>query len=117
MDVAQGRCWPPWVVLVGEASTGVSWVDAGKVELDGAQYLGFSLPFSISQLVWIEAILVGELQPLNCATRRAASFQADTTLKFSLGIQEERRSTETAAWTLRPGSTLVALSTLWVCFI
>lgn len=46
-------------VLVGEASTGVSWVDAGKVELDGAQYLGFSLPFSISQLVWIEAILVG----------------------------------------------------------
>ncbi len=34
-------------------------MDAGKVELDGAQYLGFSLPFSISQLVWIEAILVG----------------------------------------------------------
>ena len=29
------------------------------MELDGAQYLGFSLPFSISQLVWIEAILVG----------------------------------------------------------
>lgn len=34
-------------------------VDAGKVELDGARYLGFNLPFSISQLVWIEAILVG----------------------------------------------------------
>jgi len=33
-------------------------VDAGKVELDGAQYLGFTLPFSISQLVWIEALLV-----------------------------------------------------------
>ena len=33
--------------------------DAGKVELDGARYLGFNLPFSISQLVWIEAILVG----------------------------------------------------------
>ncbi|BDA44939.1 Chlorophyll a-b binding protein CP29 [Coccomyxa sp. Obi] len=46
-------------VIVAEASTGVSWVDAGKVELDGAQYLGFNLPFSISQLVWIEAILVG----------------------------------------------------------
>jgi len=29
------------------------------VELDGAQYLGFTLPFSISQLVWIEALLVG----------------------------------------------------------
>lgn len=26
---------------------------------DGTQYLGFSLPFSITQLVWIEAILVG----------------------------------------------------------
>ena len=29
------------------------------MELDGAQYLGFRLPFSISQLVWIEALLVG----------------------------------------------------------
>lgn len=45
--------------IIGEASTGVSWADAGKVELDGTQYLGFSLPFSITQLVWIEAILVG----------------------------------------------------------
>lgn len=34
-------------------------VDAGKVELDGAQYLGFNLPFSISQLIWIEVLLVG----------------------------------------------------------
>ena len=29
------------------------------MELDGARYLNFNLPFSISQLVWIEAILVG----------------------------------------------------------
>lgn len=34
-------------------------MDAGKVELDGAQYLGFRIPLTISQLVWIEAILVG----------------------------------------------------------
>lgn len=33
--------------------------EAGKVELDGASYAGFDLPFSITQLVWIEAILVG----------------------------------------------------------
>ncbi|KAK9811266.1 hypothetical protein WJX72_000882 [[Myrmecia] bisecta] len=46
-------------VIVAEASTGVSWADAGKVELDGARYLGFNLPFSITQLVWIEALLVG----------------------------------------------------------
>ncbi len=37
----------------------VNRIDAGKVELDGAQYLGFRLPFTISQLCWIEAILVG----------------------------------------------------------
>merc|ERR1711937_242710 len=46
-------------VLVAESTTGVSWVDAGKVELDGARYLNFDLPFSISQLCWIEAIAVG----------------------------------------------------------
>jgi light-harvesting complex II chlorophyll a/b binding protein 4 len=34
-------------------------VDAGKVELDGASYLGLSLPFSLTQLIWIEVILVG----------------------------------------------------------
>lgn len=45
--------------LVAESSTGVSWIDAGKVELDGASYLGLPLPFSISQLCWIEALLVG----------------------------------------------------------
>jgi hypothetical protein len=33
--------------------------EAGKFELDGAQYAGFALPFSISQLVWLEVILVG----------------------------------------------------------
>jgi light-harvesting complex II chlorophyll a/b binding protein 4 len=46
-------------VLVAEGTTGVSWVDAGKVELDGSSYAGLALPFSITQLVWIEAILVG----------------------------------------------------------
>ena len=30
-----------------------------QVELDGAQYANLSLPFSIGQLCWIEAILVG----------------------------------------------------------
>jgi light-harvesting complex II chlorophyll a/b binding protein 4 len=46
-------------IIVGESTTGVSWVDAGKVELDGARYLNFDLPFSISQLCWIEALAVG----------------------------------------------------------
>eukprot|EP01023_Acetabularia_acetabulum_P067101 TRINITY_DN917_c0_g1_i2.p2 TRINITY_DN917_c0_g1~~TRINITY_DN917_c0_g1_i2.p2 ORF type:complete len:287 (-),score=74.02 TRINITY_DN917_c0_g1_i2:212-1072(-) len=45
--------------IVAEGVTGVSWVDAGKVELDGAQYFNLGLPFSITQLLWIEAILVG----------------------------------------------------------
>merc|ERR1712196_152525 len=46
-------------VIVAESATGVSWVDAGKVELDGARYLDFELPFSITQLCWIEALAVG----------------------------------------------------------
>merc|ERR1712113_265090 len=46
-------------VIAAESATGVSWVDAGKVELDGAKYLNFDLPFSISQLCWIEFFAVG----------------------------------------------------------
>jgi light-harvesting complex II chlorophyll a/b binding protein 4 len=46
-------------VVVAESTTGVSWVQAGKVELEGARYINFDLPFSITQLCWIEAILVG----------------------------------------------------------
>jgi len=45
--------------IVAESATGVSWVDAGKIELDGARYLNFDLPFSISQLCWIELFAVG----------------------------------------------------------
>merc|ERR1712039_1064745 len=46
-------------IIVAESTTGVSWVDAGKVEFDGARYLNFDLPFSISQLIWIEVFAVG----------------------------------------------------------
>ena len=45
--------------IVGESATGVSWVEAGKVELDGAKYFGFDLPFSITQISWFEALAVG----------------------------------------------------------
>jgi hypothetical protein len=34
-------------------------VDAGKVELDGSTYFGLSLPFDITQLIWIEVLLMG----------------------------------------------------------
>merc|ERR1712224_64855 len=46
-------------VIVAESATGVSWVDAGKVELDGARYLDFDLPFTLTQLIWIEVLAVG----------------------------------------------------------
>merc|ERR1711897_113317 len=46
-------------VIVAESSTGVSWADAGKLELDGARYLNFDLPFTIDQLCWIELFAVG----------------------------------------------------------
>eukprot|EP00177_Eucheuma_denticulatum_P007158 GFKZ01013012.1.p1 GENE.GFKZ01013012.1~~GFKZ01013012.1.p1 ORF type:complete len:286 (+),score=44.62 GFKZ01013012.1:69-926(+) len=45
--------------IVAESATGVSWVEAGKVELDGAKYFGFDLPFSITQIAWFEALAVG----------------------------------------------------------
>merc|ERR1712057_111725 len=46
-------------VIAAESATGVSWVDAGKVELDGARYLTFDIPFTIGQLSLIEVLLVG----------------------------------------------------------
>merc|ERR1712186_298312 len=46
-------------VIVAESTTGVSWIDAGKVELDGARYLNFEIPFTLSQLCWIEFFAVG----------------------------------------------------------
>merc|ERR1719450_1395259 len=46
-------------VIVSESLTGISWVSAGKSELDGAKYLTFELPFTISQLCVIELLLVG----------------------------------------------------------
>lgn len=46
-------------VVVAEATTGVAWQDAGKVELDGASYLGLGLPFTVTQLTIIEVLLVG----------------------------------------------------------
>merc|ERR1711977_238500 len=46
-------------VIAAESTTGVSWVDAGKGELDGARYLNFELPFTLTQLCWIEALAVG----------------------------------------------------------
>lgn len=51
-------------VWVAEFNTGVAWQDAGKVELDGLTYFGFDLPFTLTQVVWIEAILMGGVEIL-----------------------------------------------------
>ncbi|XP_023641246.1 chlorophyll a-b binding protein CP29.2, chloroplastic, partial [Capsella rubella] len=49
--------------LTVEWLTGVTWQDAGKVELvDGSSYLGQPLPFSISTLIWIEVLVVGYIE-------------------------------------------------------
>ncbi|KAH7685268.1 Chlorophyll A-B binding protein plant and chromista protein [Dioscorea alata] len=43
--------------------TGVTWQDAGKVELvDGSSYLGLPLPFSMTTLIWIEILLIGYIE-------------------------------------------------------
>ncbi|KAK9283025.1 hypothetical protein L1049_011253 [Liquidambar formosana] len=46
-----------------ESLTGVTWQDAGKVELvEGSSYLGLPLPFSVTTLLWIEVLLVGYIE-------------------------------------------------------
>ncbi|KAF1868101.1 hypothetical protein Lal_00018617 [Lupinus albus] len=46
--------------LAGEWLTGVTWQDAGKVELlEGSSYLGQQLPFSMASLILIEALVIG----------------------------------------------------------
>jgi len=48
---------------VAEAATGVSWADAGKVELEQPQYLGFPLPgLTVTSLTAIEVLLMGYLE-------------------------------------------------------
>ncbi|KAF2288536.1 hypothetical protein GH714_008274 [Hevea brasiliensis] len=49
--------------LTVEWLTGVTWQDAGKVELvEGSSYLGQPLPFSITTLIWIEVLLIGYIE-------------------------------------------------------
>lgn len=46
--------------FVGELFTGVPWQDAGKEILDnGASYFNIPLPFTITQLAFIEVLLMG----------------------------------------------------------
>ncbi|MGG6532894.1 UNVERIFIED_CONTAM: hypothetical protein C3P02_19740, partial [Clostridioides difficile] len=43
--------------------TGVTWQDAGKVELvEGSSYLGQPLPFSLTTLIWIEVLVIGYIE-------------------------------------------------------
>ena len=51
--------------LVAELVTGVNWVDAGKIELEqGSSYGGLPLPFDLTQLCILEALLVGGVEVL-----------------------------------------------------
>ena len=66
-EVIHGR-WAMLATLgciVAELNTGVNWVDAGKVELEqGASYGGLPLPFDLTQLCILEALLVGTIEVL-----------------------------------------------------
>ena len=47
-------------IVVSEGLTGVSWTDAGKVELAQAQYFNLDLPFDVGTVSWIEfALMLG----------------------------------------------------------
>lgn len=49
--------------LAVESLTGVTWQDAGKVELiEGSSYLGQPLPFSMTTLIWIEVLVIGYIE-------------------------------------------------------
>ncbi|CAI0471241.1 unnamed protein product [Linum tenue] len=49
--------------LTVEWLTGVTWQDAGKVELvEGSSYLGQPLPFSLTTLIWIEVLVIGYIE-------------------------------------------------------
>lgn len=49
--------------LTVEWLTGITWQDAGKVELvEGSSYLGQPLPFSITTLIWIEVLVIGYIE-------------------------------------------------------
>nr|XP_010924043.1 chlorophyll a-b binding protein CP29.2, chloroplastic [Elaeis guineensis] len=49
--------------LAVEGLTGVTWQDAGKVELEnGSSYLGQPLPFSMTTLIWIEVLVIGYIE-------------------------------------------------------
>lgn len=45
--------------LVAEGTTGISWLDATKAELDQASYLGLNLPFDATALSILNPILIG----------------------------------------------------------
>ncbi|KAJ1411326.1 Chlorophyll A-B binding protein [Sesbania bispinosa] len=49
--------------LTVEWLTGITWQDAGKVELvEGSSYLGQPLPFSLTTLIWIEVLVIGYIE-------------------------------------------------------
>ncbi|CAI5468214.1 unnamed protein product [Closterium sp. Yama58-4] len=64
-EVIHGR-WAMLAVLgalVVEGVTGVTWQDAGKVELEqGSSYWGLDLPFSITTLVILEVLIIGYVE-------------------------------------------------------
>ena len=45
-------------IVIAESTTGVSWAETGKNELDTSRYLSFELPFTLFQLCWIEALAI-----------------------------------------------------------
>merc|ERR1712032_356562 len=49
-------------IIIAEIFTGISWVDAGKIELEGSQYLDFSIPINIFQLCYIEVLAMGGVE-------------------------------------------------------
>ena len=44
-------------------------MDAGKIELEGSQYLGFNIPFDLTTLVVLEVLLMGYIEVARNGTK------------------------------------------------
>ncbi|CAN4106101.1 unnamed protein product [Withania somnifera] len=76
--------------LTVEWLTGITWQDAGKVELvEGSSYLGQPLPFSITTLIWIEVLVIGYIEfQRNAELDPEKGLAADPEKKATLQLAE-----------------------------
>ncbi len=82
-------------VIVAEATTGVAWQDAGKVELDGASYLGLGLPFTVTCAPKLDRV---SLEPQSIVFRSPCHRLSSHCQRLWLGFRVLRGPGSSTAW-------------------